>query len=277
MLSIPCPENPGEETYREQATHTRNRNLRQALLAECANVGARTTEYLRSAQIEELYTLRPQNFGEIAPEMANVYGRVLVRGSGRPLYNKIKGRAKFARCPFCGQRDVKTIDHYLPKQQFPEFSVFPANLVPCCSDCNKTKGEYLAARHEDQLLHPYFDDWTMHRLLKADVFVGDKVDVTFEVLPAPGVPPELLARAHKHFAVLELGPLYATGAAVELVENKDNFRRNFQMGADALREELLYIAESRQRGNLNSWRAALYRGLAGSDAFCEGGFELIEE
>ncbi len=106
--------------------------------------------------------------------------------------------------------------------------------------------------------------------------VGDKVDVCFEIRPTLGLPPETLARARSHFDLLELGALYAAGAAVELVESKLNFHRNFQMGADALRAELSYIAESRQRDNLNSWRAALYWGLAESNAFCQGGFEYID-
>lgn len=277
MLCIHCPEDDGEETYRQQALRTRNCDLRRALLAESARVGARAAEYLRLARDEELYCLKAEDRSTISTEMAGIYDRVLVRGGGRPLYNRIKGGAKYARCPLCGQRDVKTIDHYLPKQQYPEFSVFLANLVPCCSDCNKAKGEYLPTEYADQIFHPYFDDWSAHRMVKADVIVGNKVDVSFSIGPLQGVSPETLARARRHFKILELGPLYAAGAAVELVENKELFRRNYQTGTNALRAELRYTAESRQRGNLNSWRAALYWGLAESEAFCEGGFECIEE
>lgn len=277
MLCILRPDDAGEDTYRQLVLRTRNRNLRRSLFAQTAVVGARAAEYLELAEIDELYRLETEAHGAIGIEMAEVYDRALVRGAGRSLYNRIKGSAKYARCPLCAQRDVKTVDHYLPKQQYPEFAVFLANLIPCCSDCNKAKGEYVAAAHSDQIFHPYFDDWSMHRILQADVTVGQKVDVSFEICAVPGLSPETLARARTHFEVLKLGPLYAAGAAVELVESKAMFRRTFQMGAEALREELTNIAESRQLDNLNSWRSALYRGLAESEAFCEGGFERIEE
>jgi hypothetical protein len=277
MLSIICPDDDGEDTYRKAARRTRNRDLRQELLAQAASVGARVAEYLELAEDEELFRLATEARGALGAEMARIYDRVLVRGAGRPLYNRIKGSAKYARCPFCGQRDVKTVDHYLPKQRYPEFAVFAANLIPCCSDCNKAKGEHLAGVRAAQIFHPYFDDWSMHRIVHANVAVGDKVDVTFEVRPVPGLSPETLARARTHFELLELGRLYSAGAAVELVENKAMFRRNFQMGAVALRTELSYIAQSRQGANLNSWRAALYWGLAESEDFCGGGFERIEE
>lgn len=277
MLCVLCPADDGEAAYRDLARRTRDRELRRALLAESAGVGARAAEYLRLAANEELYLMGLEPHSAIAGDMAGIYDRVVVRGAGRALYDRIKASAKYARCPLCGQRDVKTLDHYLSKQLYPEFAVFPANLVPCCSDCNKTKGDYRATQHAEQLFHPYFDDWGAARILNAQVTVGEKVDVAFQILPAAGIGPESLARARTHFQILELGSLYAAGAAVELVESKATFRRNFRMGADALQAELRYTAASRERENRNSWRAALYWGLAESQQFFSGGFERIEE
>ncbi len=77
------------------------------------------------------------------------------------------------------------------------------------------------------------------------------------------MPAARIARAQQHFELLELGSLYAGSAAVELVESKDTFRRNFAAGADILRSELNHTARSRQRGNLNAWRAALSLGPCG--------------
>lgn len=45
-------------------------------------------------------------------------------------------------CPYCNILKPTTIDHFLPKEEFPEFSVLGLNLFPCCTTCNSKKGEY---------------------------------------------------------------------------------------------------------------------------------------
>lgn len=278
MISISCPDDDAETVFRDAAARTRDAGLRSALLAVTSRVGERATEYVRLAAVEDLFQLQAEDPQGIDKEdLSNVYDRVLVRGKGRPLYDRLRASAKFRRCPLCGVRDVKTLDHYLSQSNFPELAVFPANLVPSCSDCNKIKLAHTPGSHADQTFHPYFDDWGAHRILQATVEIDNSVKVSFSIEPTAGVSTARIARARRHFDLLELGPLYAVNAAVELVESKDNFRRNFGSGTGVLRLELQHTARSRQRGNRNAWRAALYWGLAASDDFCEGGFELIEE
>ncbi|TPJ42888.1 HNH endonuclease signature motif containing protein [Mesorhizobium sp. B2-7-1] len=59
-------------------------------------------------------------------------------------------------CPFCGGLGhTWTLDHYLPKANFPAYSVNPSNLVPCCRDCNSGKNASFGAELHEQTLHPY--------------------------------------------------------------------------------------------------------------------------
>ena len=278
MISIACPTDEGETVFRRAAACTRNVGLRTALLSVGDHVRARTNSYLQLAGRQSLYELGVAPVNGVTPEqLAAVYDRVLVRGNERPLYDRIKASAKFKRCPLCGEREVKTLDYYLSQSDFPELAVFPANLVPSCSDCNKTKLAHIPEAPDEQLFHPYFDNWSTHRILSASVTVRNAVSVRFSIIDVPGFPRDDLQRAREHFRLLKLDELYDSKSAVELVESKDNFRRNYQDGAEVLRAELRYIAQSRQRSNINSWRAALYWGLAESNDFCDGGFELIEE
>ena len=52
------------------------------------------------------------------------------------------------RCPFCGQllessgkadSDVPTadLDHFFPKRDYPQFALYPPNLIPTCMECNR--------------------------------------------------------------------------------------------------------------------------------------------
>lgn len=279
MLSLPCPIDDAETVFLEAAARTKNAVLRRQLLGASAHVKNRSAEYVRLAKLEKLFELAVATIvGVDGSDLAKVYDRVLVKGKGRPLYDRIKAAAKFRRCPLCGERDVRTLDHYLPKESFPELAVFPANLIPSCSDCNKIKLTHVAGCHAEQTFHPYFDDWGANRILSASVTVTTSVEVVFGIAQLAALSDAAFARASYHFETLELGVLYTAKAAVELVESKDTFRRNFHAGgATVLRSELRLTAESRGRVNPNSWRAALYWGLTSSSDFCEGGFNLIDE
>ena len=279
MLSITCPNDDAGTIFAASATRTKNVPLRTTLLAQRPHVEARAADYLRHAPASTLYQLTPVDpQGVDAAQLSGIYSRVLVSGSERPLYDRLRGSARYGRCPLCAQRDVKTLDHYLPKDEYPELAVFPANLTPACFDCNHAKSNYRALVAEEQLFHPYFDNWGEYRLLMAEIEVGARVTSRFSIRAPAGVDNEVVARARAHFTQLDLATLYEQHASVELVQRKDTFRRTFEAdGADGLYEELVQEYRSRRRFNRNGWQAALYRALSRSEDFCEGGFEQIDE
>lgn len=69
-------------------------------------------------------------------------------------------------CPMCGGFKPSTLDHLLPKEDFPAWSIFSKNLVPACS-CNSARGRALKgpAGSNARVLHPYFDDFLSERLI----------------------------------------------------------------------------------------------------------------
>jgi hypothetical protein len=210
-------------------------------------------------------------------ELENLYDRVLVGGGERTAYEAIKKRGRYGRCPYCGQRDVKTLDHYLPKATFPEFAVLPANLIPCCSDCNHDKFEHSPSSYFDQLFHPYFDDWARFEVLKADIRIGSTIDVTFRI-NSEALPQEVSKRASTQFMQLKLGSLYANQASVELVQRREVFQKTFATGGrDALEDELRREHQSRRKPFPNAWEPVLYLALAENEQFCSGGWESIDE
>ncbi len=72
-------------------------------------------------------------------------------------------------CSMCGSLLSGTLDHFLPKNTFPEFSIFSLNLVPACK-CNSKRGEVLFGfKPGERLLHPYFDGCLADRLVVAKI------------------------------------------------------------------------------------------------------------
>lgn len=68
----------------------------------------------------------------------------------------------------CGSFCAGTLDHVMPKGDYPCFSIFGMNLVPACK-CNQLRTGLLSepAFPGARLLHPYYDDILRERLLTA--------------------------------------------------------------------------------------------------------------
>ena len=279
MINIAMPQYDAGTVFDACATRTKNVARRNALLAQRPWAEDRADIYLQLAQQNALHAFAPQNPNGInASELSGIYTRVLVKGRERPTYLSLRGLARYGRYPLCAQRDVKTLDHYLSKDDYPELSVYPANLVPCCFACNHDKGTYRAVNADEQLFHPYFDNWSEYRLIKAALHIGVGVSVAYSVRAARGVDGEIVERARRHFAQLNLGQLYADNAAVELVDRKQSFEEiHGADGPEGLREELTREARSRRRRNRNSWQSVLYSALSRDDGFCQGGFNRIDD
>ena len=81
---------------------------------------------------------------------------------------EIRRRSGIRTCPMCGALRAGTLDHLLPKEDFPEFAIFGPNLVPGCS-CNTLRGRTLTGGPNERILHPYYDDVMSERLLAARI------------------------------------------------------------------------------------------------------------
>lgn len=60
-------------------------------------------------------------------------------------------------CLYCGIGEIDQIDHFLPKEHFPEFSIHHKNLIPICGKCNEIKGQNIPGDGDKDYLHLIFD------------------------------------------------------------------------------------------------------------------------
>lgn len=78
------------------------------------------------------------------------------------------------KCAYCGIGDSKYMDHYLPKDDFPEYSIHSYNLVPSCSYCNEKKSKlFLDADGVRKIFNPYFELIEDIPILKCDLICSD--------------------------------------------------------------------------------------------------------
>ena len=189
------------------------------------------------------------------------------RGPARAVYDSLKLSAR--RCPFCSHNIPGTLDHFLPKEAFAEFSIFSRNLVPCCRDCNGEKHSKVISEDE-QFFHPYFDDISGGTWLICNIDYPDGNPSYFYSVDAnvTGISKNVLKKLEYQFEKLGLNAIYGT-QAVDEVEGQILYLRSLRQ--DAGQEEVLAFlteqARSKEWYNANSWQAALYRGLVSDPHF----------
>lgn len=117
------------------------------------------------------YSLHQGNAWSIAsPVLTQVLKTALIKHYNSPP-NLIDFLTKLRKsspesCPMCGGFKPSTLDHVLPKEDYPAWAIYSKNLVPACG-CNMARGCALKGNNATQarVLHPYYDNCLNERLL----------------------------------------------------------------------------------------------------------------
>lgn len=215
-------------------------------------------------------------------EMEKVYSNYLVDAPGsqkigRKVYESILSNTYYNLCPYCSHREVKTVDHYLPKTDFISFAIIPVNLLPCCSDCNKDKLDNYELNAEKMLIHPYFEEIRDIQWLKCKVRENSwPITFTYEV--SNDIPDTVLkSRINYHFNLFNLGSLYADNATREFNKRVRSLVREYN--SNPLKKALNFINdnfESYSFDNINSWQAKMFEALLNSKWFLEVALPLVQ-
>ena len=186
----------------------------------------------------------------------------------RKYYDEIILSAPNGKCPQCGLRQVKTLDHYLPKSKYPLLAITPYNLIPCCSDCNRDKLDGLFNSREKETMHPYYDDFDDEVWLKATLIEEDPLAFNFFVFK-PDIWTKLkYDRAQNHFEVFKPNDLYKAWAVDSIITDLGGIYRLFQnCGEEIAREEISYRILDVRKLNKNAWKAAYYEAINISEWF----------
>lgn len=284
MRSLPLPPIGAFGVFVVCARCVQDQALASRLLGAAAEVGAAAQHYINLGGLGQLFTFPADDIvGDWVDgsEMEALYTGTLVRqgSDARVYYDALRASSPHGICPYCAQRTVGTLDHYLPKTSRPILAVTPANLVPACDACNKIKLAFDPSVAEEQILHPYFDDFSTTEWLKARVIaVNARPVIEFFADPPLSWSNVVKVRLETHLRVLKLQTLYTSHAAEELVANRELLQRLCRTGgANAVLEHCREQEGTRRTVNINAWQAAYFGALAGSDWFCSTGVMAIDE
>lgn len=113
-------------------------------------------------------------------------------------------------CPFCGQ-SIKptTLDHFLPKDTWPEYAIFQNNLIPQCTSCAPIKGKdyYCDKDKIAKFISPFHSNLLSIIIFKIDLnfnnhtkILTPKVSIKIEKQPTE----HDIKRIKKHFSSLDI-------------------------------------------------------------------------
>jgi len=159
-------------------------------------------------------------------------------------------------CPYCGVDTVRSIDHYLPRSDFPEFSISLQNLLMSCDFCNSTykltNWGNGAAQH---VINPFLNQLPTAEFLVATCAYKNKgISASFSIVP--GLPlSNLLAR---HFALMNLNARYKARAT--LIETKEIKTKLESEVTNHRKTKALdsFVKDKILVNPLNSWQHAYY-------------------
>ncbi|CAD5379365.1 hypothetical protein OF001_U530002 [Pseudomonas sp. OF001] len=158
MRAIAAPNYNIQDVYLTCITSIADESVRNRLDLAKNEIVAAGLDYKTRAENKQLYTIPPNNCGNdetalcsvTKNELKDIYSSHMV-GKTKPariIYDSLLSQAPLGRCPLCGFGHASTLDHYLPKSKFPQFSILPLNLIPSCKDCNTGKGTITGQRQK---------------------------------------------------------------------------------------------------------------------------------
>ena len=166
-------------------------------------------------------------------------------------------------CPYCGELVVPvTLDHFLPKEAFPEYALLSANLVPICTPCNTAKGEVVVDRSGNRLFsHPYFDAFLTRRVVAATIqWSGDTPYFEMTARRVAGETVRMLVT--RHLRAIKRNEKFSIASAKVFRRLKRRRDRSAVFDAATLEDFMLdEIRDHDDEYGKNNWRSIALRAI----------------
>ncbi|WP_419868720.1 HNH endonuclease signature motif containing protein [Chryseobacterium sp. CT-SW4] len=192
----------------------------------------------------------------------------------RSLKNKILDKQIAtinATCQYCTLNSVETLDHFIPKEEFPEFSVNPLNLLPCCPTCNSKKSYLCFDGEESLFLNLYLDELPNKKYLKAEFdFNNDIPLVTFSLYNPENIDRINFRTIRNHYERLNLLERMREKSNEIITEIINSLRTYYKLDSDIESLKNFIVDEeneNKEAYGYNYWKSVLRLSLIQYDEF----------
>ncbi|HHX8277376.1 HNH endonuclease [Vibrio alginolyticus] len=172
----------------------------------------------------------------------------------------------FLQCPFCG-RPVKTriLDHFIPKNKWPEFSIYPNNLVQQCDSCSSKKGQQFYCNESSivKYIHPKYFDLLSRVQISISIDIIDELNLSnvilrpeFKVIGKTSNIEKTRIRAHiKNLEISDAIESYTYTKYNDIIGEASKKKTNYKV---LLRELISHLSRHDVTSN---WEVALYKAM----------------
>lgn len=178
-----------------------------------------------------------------------------------PILNDLRSNHGLQFCPYCGEEVIpSTLDHYLPKEKYPEYSICLANLIPMCTKCQgkDAKGEKtLNLNNNRYFLNPYYE--------YIDEFLVLKILPPFEVPDFVldlnnSVDKKQYSLLANHVIELGIYDRFLRFAKTKHIHLMKLSKKNRQTG-NPIKNKIEIYLEDVELKSVNTWSAIYYRSV----------------
>lgn len=165
-------------------------------------------------------------------------------------------------CPYCNLDSTYQLDHFLPKSQYPELSLYGPNLLPICGRCNQIKLNSIVTPAGNRIfLMPSDDEFLREDLLVATLTMAPVPRFTFVIDPAALLAAPERAQVERHFERLKLASRYRRRANALLQPLRTAVRKGGRRERVARKLILSGLRSATNSGPNNGWELAMYRAI----------------
>ncbi|MGX7632596.1 HNH endonuclease [Bacillus thuringiensis] len=179
-----------------------------------------------------------------------------------------------AKCPYCGLNSQGSFDHYLPKEDYPDFAVLALNLIPCCEKCNSIKGERWKANNGDRLfINYYYDFIPQDKYLFAEISFNKPSiapTVSYKIVNNEKIDSLTFKIIESHYNKLNLCSRFESHANDEISNFFNETKLAAQEGVDKETQKRTLIRKIKtntDRAGRNNWLVSLYEAILESSDF----------
>lgn len=260
-----------KEVCRKKRNPDTDLNYKARLLGLDANINNTFNLYDAAFAANTLENLNP--FGYIDPDKSDLhklykYDSATLQMLKTTVTTTSNGRK--VQCQNCTMNEVNSLDHFIPKEQFPEFSVNPKNLFPCCSRCNSYKGDKWRDTGVRTSLNLYIDELPDVQYLFVNAEIGNNyIETEFYLDNRQGIDADLFTLISNHYTDLHLLERFSEGAddVITSFKNILNSARDNLSLLDTRNLAKSILEKDRIAFGFNYWQSVLKNELIDNDDF----------
>lgn len=249
--------------YKEAISNKNDNESKRVLISVENKVERQYGVYLDKFQNKKIYEVVSDNFSDVEKDVLidlYQYKSSIIKKIKKKILDR-QVRTINATCQYCTLNSVNSLDHFIPKADFPEFSVNPLNLFPCCPECNSKKNNFCFIGKESLFLNLYLDELPEKEYLRAEFDFADEIPlVTFSLHNPDNIEVNLYRTICNHYGRLNLLERMREKSNEIITEIIRALKTNYKLNNDV--EFLKTFIEDEEKENkdaygFNHWKSIL--------------------